>query len=29
MVLAPRKRPRYPEEFRREAIRLARLGDKP
>jgi transposase len=25
----PRTRPRYPEEFRREAIRLAQLGDKP
>jgi transposase len=25
----PRTRPPYPEEFRREAIRLARLGDKP
>jgi transposase len=24
----PRTRPPYPEEFRREAIRLARLGDK-
>jgi transposase len=25
----PRTRPPYPEEFRREAIRLAHLGDKP
>ena len=25
----PRTRPPYPEEFRREAIRLALLGDKP
>ena len=25
----PRTRPQYPEEFRREAIRLARLGDQP
>jgi transposase len=25
----PRTRPPYPQEFRREAIRLARLGDKP
>jgi transposase len=25
----PRTRPPHPEEFRREAIRLARLGDKP
>jgi transposase len=25
----PRTRPPYPEGFRREAIRLARLGDKP
>jgi transposase len=25
----PRTRPPYPEEFRREAIRLARLGSKP
>ena len=25
----PRTRPPYPEEFRREAIRLARLSDKP
>ena len=25
----PRTRPPYPEELRREAIRLARLGDKP
>jgi transposase len=25
----PRTRPRYPEEFRREAVRLALLGDKP
>ena len=25
----PRTRPPYPEEFRREAIRLARLGDRP
>jgi transposase len=25
----PRTRPPYPEEFRREAIRLAQLGDKP
>ena len=25
----PRTRPPYPEEFRREAIRLAELGDKP
>jgi transposase len=25
----PRTRPPYPEEFRREAIRLAKLGDKP
>ena len=25
----PRARPPYPEEFRREAIRLAQLGDKP
>jgi transposase len=24
----PRTRPPYPEEFRREAVRLARLGDK-
>jgi transposase len=24
-----RTRPPYPEEFRREAVRLARLGDKP
>lgn len=28
-VQAPRTRPPYPEEFRREAIRLARLGDEP
>ncbi|MGB8877636.1 MAG: transposase, partial [Solirubrobacteraceae bacterium] len=28
-VLVPRTRPPYPEEFRREAIRLAQLGDKP
>jgi transposase len=27
--VVPRTRPPYPEEFRREAIRLARLGDKP
>ena len=27
--LVPRTRPPYPEEFRREAIRLAQLGDKP
>jgi transposase len=25
----PRTRPPYPEEFRREAVRLAELGDKP
>jgi transposase len=25
----PRTRPPYPDEFRREAIRLARLGDQP
>jgi transposase len=25
----PRTRPPYPEEFRREAVRLARLGDRP
>jgi transposase len=25
----PRTRPAYPEEFRREAIKLAQLGDKP
>lgn len=25
----PRTRPPYPEEFRREAVRLARMGDKP
>jgi transposase len=25
----PRTRPPYPEEFRREAVRLALLGDKP
>ncbi len=25
----PRTRPPYPEEFRREAIRLAKLGDRP
>jgi transposase len=25
----PRARPPYPEEFRREAVRLARMGDKP
>jgi transposase len=25
----PRTRPPYPEEFRREAVRLAQLGDKP
>jgi transposase len=25
----PRTRPPYPEEFRREAIKLAQLGDKP
>jgi transposase len=25
----PRTRPPYPEQFRREAVRLARLGDKP
>lgn len=25
----PRTRPPYPEEFRREAIRLAQMGDKP
>jgi transposase len=25
----PRTRPPYPEQFRREAIRLAQLGDKP
>jgi transposase len=29
MGLVPRTRPPYPEEFRREAVRLARLGDKP
>jgi transposase len=29
MCLVPRTRPPYPEEFRREAIRLARLGDQP
>ncbi|MEA2213660.1 MAG: Transposase, partial [Solirubrobacteraceae bacterium] len=29
MGLLPRTRPPYPEEFRREAVRLARLGDKP
>jgi transposase len=29
MGLVPRTRPPYPEEFRREAIRLAQLGDKP
>ena len=29
MVLVPRTRPPYPEEFRREAIRLAQLGDRP
>jgi transposase len=28
-VQVPRTRPPYPEEFPREAIRLARLGDKP
>src|SRR5947209_5570017 len=28
-VVVPRTRPPYPEEFRREAIRLAQLGDKP
>jgi len=28
-VQVPRTRPPYPEEFRREAIRLAQLGDKP
>ena len=28
-VRVPRTRPPYPEEFRREAIRLALLGDKP
>jgi transposase len=28
-VQVPRTRPPYPEEFRREAIRLALLGDKP
>jgi transposase len=28
-VLVPRTRPPYPEEFRREAIRLALLGDQP
>jgi transposase len=27
--MVPRTRPPYPEEFRREAVRLARLGDKP
>jgi transposase len=29
MGLVSRTRPPYPEEFRREAVRLARLGDKP
>jgi transposase len=29
MGLVPRTRPPYPEEFRREAVRLAELGDKP
>ena len=29
MGLVPRTRPPYPEEFRREAIRLAQLGDQP
>ena len=29
MGVVPRTRPPYPEEFRREAVRLARLGDKP
>ena len=29
MGVVPRTRPPYPEEFRREAIRLAQLGDKP
>jgi transposase len=29
MGLVPRTRPPYPEEFRREVIRLAQLGDKP
>jgi hypothetical protein len=29
MGLVPRTRPPYPEEFRREAIRLALMGDKP
>ena len=28
-VQVPRTRPPYPEEFRREAVRLAKLGDKP
>jgi transposase len=28
MGLVPRTRPPYPEEFRREAIRLAQLGDQ-
>jgi transposase len=28
-VQVPRTRPPYPEEFRREAVRLAELGDKP
>lgn len=28
-VRVPRTRPPYPEEFRREAVRLARLGDQP
>jgi transposase len=28
-VQVPRTRPAYPEEFRREAIKLALLGDKP
>jgi transposase len=29
MGLVPRTRPPYPEEFRREAIRRAQLGDEP
>jgi transposase len=28
-VVVPRTRPPYPEEFRREAVGLAELGDKP
>lgn len=28
-LVQPRTRPPYPEEFRREAVRLAQLGDKP